>query len=38
MEAMDTDLESKASQINMLKRSNEELLQKLAGYEAKDNS
>jgi len=38
MEAMDADLETRTSQINVLKRSNEELLQKLAAYEAKDNS
>jgi DNA repair exonuclease SbcCD ATPase subunit len=38
MEAMDTDLENRTSQLHMLKRSNEELLQKLASYEAKDNS
>jgi len=38
MEALDADIEHKNSQINVLKRSNEELLQKLAGYEAKDNA
>ncbi len=38
MEALDADIEHKTSQINVLKRSNEELLQKLAGYEAKDNA
>jgi CHASE3 domain sensor protein/GAF domain-containing protein len=38
MEALDADIENKNSQINVLKRNNEELLQKLAGYEAKDNS
>jgi SMC interacting uncharacterized protein involved in chromosome segregation len=38
MEALDADIEHKMSQINVLKHSNEELLQKLAGYEAKDNA
>ncbi len=36
MEALDADIENKTSQINVLKRTNEELLQKLAEYEAKD--
>jgi SMC interacting uncharacterized protein involved in chromosome segregation len=38
MEALDADIEHKTAQINVLKRSNEELLQKLAGYEAQDNA
>jgi CHASE3 domain sensor protein/GAF domain-containing protein len=36
MEALDADIENKTSQINVLRRSNEELLEKLAGYEPKD--
>ncbi|CAA9250886.1 MAG: hypothetical protein AVDCRST_MAG56-1927 [uncultured Cytophagales bacterium] len=38
MEAMDAEIEHKTSQINVLKRNNEELLQKLAGFEGKDNA
>jgi hypothetical protein len=34
MEALDTEIESKASQINVLKKTNEELLQKLSAYES----
>lgn len=38
MEAMDADLENKTSHLNVLRRNNEELLEKLAAYEAKESS
>ncbi len=37
MEALDTEIESKTSHISMLKKTNEELLQKLSAYESNPN-